>query len=165
MSFTGEAKICDPEIIYECIEPGLKEFITSGASKQCDCPLQCRQTEYRYSVSTNRLSDLFLNRTSKLLRYKGLPQMSKERLKKELVFIKLFFSELAYSSISVVPAYDLLRLFCDIGSATGLILGSTVLTFVEIFQFLVGLAVNTAALKTRSKKLGVVAPYPPARSQ
>ena len=45
---------------------------------------------------------------------------------------QVFFSELKYTYIESTPSYSKLALLCDVGGALGLILGSTVLTLMEI---------------------------------
>jgi len=54
----------------------------------------------------------------------------------------VFFSDLKYTYIESEPAYTILALMCDIGGALGLILGSTMLTFCELADFLLILAAN-----------------------
>ena len=56
------------------------------------------------------------------------------KLTKELVFLDIFYSQLSYVNIQTTPAYNLLKLVCDIGGALGLILGGTILTIVEFLQ-------------------------------
>jgi len=50
--------------------------------------------------------------------------------------LKVFFSEMKYTTIKTEPAYTILALLCDIGGALGLILGSTMLTLCEFADFL-----------------------------
>jgi len=52
----------------------------------------------------------------------------------------VFFSELKYTHVESEAAYPALALLCDIGGALGLILGSTMLTFCELADFLIILA-------------------------
>jgi len=60
----------------------------------------------------------------------------------------VFYSELKYMYIESKEAYTVLALLCDIGGALGLILGSTMLTFCELTDFLIILA--TTWLKVRA---------------
>jgi len=71
---------------------------------------------------------------------------------------KVFFSELTYTYVETVPAYTVLALMCDIGGALGLILGSTMLTFCELADFLFILA--TTWIKVRASS-GVFGRQPP----
>lgn len=119
----------------------LSDFVSSGYSKTCDCPLQCNQHTYPFSISTSPLSELFLNHTSKKLQLLGR-NLTMSRLSRELIYLDIFFSDLTYTNIQTSPAYGVLNLFCDIGGALGLILGGTVLTTFEILQFLIGLVTD-----------------------
>lgn len=56
------------------------------------------------------------------------------RLNKEILFLDIFYSKLAYVNIQTRPAYNALKLFADLGGALGLILGGAVLTVFEVFS-------------------------------
>ena len=47
----------------------------------------------------------------------------------------MYFSTLQYISIKSNPAYSFMALLSDVGGALGLLLGATILTFVEIAEF------------------------------
>ena len=70
----------------------------------------------------------------------GLLDFSEEAaddIMKDFGIVTIFFSELSYEKIESEKAYDIESLWCDIGGAFGLILGSTLLTLIEIGDFLV----------------------------
>jgi len=69
-------------------------------------------------------------------------------LSEELVYLDIFYSDLNYVDIQTTPAYDFLALVCDCSGALGLILGGTLLTIVEIFQFFLQL-INEIATSAR----------------
>lgn len=58
------------------------------------------------------------------------------RLNREVLFLDIFYSKLTYVNIQTKPAYDALKLFGDLGGSLGLILGGTVLTVFEVFEFI-----------------------------
>ena len=74
------------------------------------------------------------------------------KLGKELTYLNIFYSDLNYVDIQTTPAYDFLALVCDCSGALGLILGGTLLTIVEIVQFLVQL-INELATSARIAKM------------
>jgi len=113
-------------------------FISSGESRKCDCPLQCNQQKYPYSISASPLSQLFLNRTQQQQTFKGR-DVNVSRLSSELVYLEVFYSELTYTSIQTFAAYSILDLVCDTGGAFGLILGGSVLSLVQIIQLAIQL--------------------------
>jgi len=69
--------------------------------------------------------------------------------------LQIFFSELKYKYIQAEEAYTMLSLMCDIGGALGLILGSTMLTFCEISDFLITLAVAWLRVRASTGVIGV----------
>ena len=131
-------KVCSLDQYYNCVTKVTKRWISSGASRKCDCPLQCYQPTYPFSISTSPLSQHFLNYMSQKSQFKGR-NLTMSKLSKELVFLDIFYSQLSYIDIQTTPAYDFLTLVCDISGALGLILGGTLLTIVEFFQFFVQL--------------------------
>lgn len=48
---------------------------------------------------------------------------------------QVYFSTLQYISIKSNPAYSFMALLSDVGGALGLLLGATILTFIEIAEF------------------------------
>ena len=137
-SVPGHIPLCSLDQYYYCVTSILKFFISSGAVNECDCPLQCHQPTYPYSISSSPLSQQFLNYTSQRLQFKGR-RLSTSSLSKELVYLDIFYSQLSYVDIQTTPAYDLLTLVCDFGGTLGLILGGTMLTVIEILQCIVQL--------------------------
>ena len=134
----ASAPLCGLEQYYSCVPKSARSWITSGACRKCDCPLQCYQPTYPYSISTSSLSQTFLNYMSQRPQFKGR-NLTMSKLNKELAFLDIYYSDLSYVDIQTTPAYDFLQLVCDIGGALGLILGGTLLTIVEFVQLFVQL--------------------------
>jgi len=148
--------VCNLDQNYNCVPKSLRLWITSGAYVECDCPLQCYQPTYPYSVSTSPLSQHFLSYMSKRSQFKRR-NLTMSRLSKELTYLDIFYSDLSYVDIQTTPAYDFLTLVCDVGGALGLILGGTLLTLVEFAQLFIVLfneAVTSARFAKKCKYLG-----------
>ena len=134
----GTADVCSLEKYYYCLTNVAKLFISSNEASKCDCPLQCYQPSYPFSVSTSPLSQHFLNYMSQHAQVKGR-NLTMAQLRNGLVYIDIFYSDLNYIDIQTTPAYDFLELVCDCSGALGLILGGTLLTIVEFVQFFIQL--------------------------
>lgn len=52
------------------------------------------------------------------------------------VAVNIYYKDIRYSKIEEQEAYSTLALMADIGGALGLILGSTLMTLVEILDFI-----------------------------
>jgi len=70
------------------------------------------------------------------------------------MFFEVFFSELKYTYVESSAAYPALALLCDIGGALGLILGSTMLTFCELADFLFILAATWVKVRASARLAG-----------
>jgi len=75
----------------------------------------------------------------------------------------VFFSELKYTHVESEAAYPALALLCDIGGALGLILGSTMLTFCELADFLIILAATWIKVRASAHLLRRQRSVAPAR--
>ncbi|KAF8782114.1 Amiloride-sensitive sodium channel subunit like protein [Argiope bruennichi] len=107
----------------------------------CDCRSPCRQTIYSYSAASSKLNEKFYNtvkaiRTLKLnsnrteLRHVNFTSM------KSLVGVKVYFNSFEVSSQSEVPSYSWETLMANIGGNLGFFMGFTLITFVELAEFI-----------------------------
>ena len=127
----GTDPVCDPEQGAVCAIPGLLEYVSSPSAQHCHCPQQCERTVYSYTMSQSPASKLALQIiTAKT----GLPA---SYLLDEFAILEMYYSDISYERISSEPAYGFLALLSDIGGSLGLLLGSTLLTFFEIFDRLI----------------------------
>jgi len=66
--------------------------------------------------------------------YRTLPRTI-DYVKENFVKINIFFKEMNYESIDQVPGYGFSSLLADIGGNMGLFIGASVLTVIELFDF------------------------------
>ena len=130
----GDGRVCDPKEFSVCALPATSEFYSKHIEeKTCGkCPTPCNQLIYRPSISSAFISKFLIQN---LMRSPGRPQ-DPEWYEDNVSQLNIFFSELTYTEITAKEAYTVLSLFCDIGGAMGLVLGSTFLTVVEFFDFI-----------------------------
>jgi len=60
MFFSGDAPVCDPKTYYECGAKALYRYVIDNEAEKCNCPRQCRQLQYRYSISQAKLSNFIV---------------------------------------------------------------------------------------------------------
>lgn len=152
VDFYDESPMCNPAKVVDCVIKSVDSFVSTGESRKCDCPLHCNQRSYPYTVSYSPLSQHYLNRASKSPEFRRR-SINISRLSRELAFVDIFYSKLTYVNIQTQPAYNALKLFADVGGALGLILGGTVLTVYEVFEFIFDLFVDTVLSFRFSRKL------------
>ena len=66
--------------------------------------------------------------------------------------INFHFNDMYYEDVQATAAYPLTALMSDIGGAFGFMLGSTILTVVEFFDFLVRTVTAICALQHSKRK-------------
>ncbi|XP_033753671.1 degenerin mec-10-like [Pecten maximus] len=66
-----------------------------------------------------------------------LPEDSIQAFRDNFVKLDVYFEDLNYEHIEEVPSYDIYQFLSDIGGATGLFVGASVLSLVEVVQILV----------------------------
>ena len=131
---TGDGKVCNPVEWQRCYQVAHDNFTEDPHHREeCDCRRECYRKEYVYTLSSAPISDYFYSIFRSFLR------VSEEYLKKNFVQVSIYFTETAYVSKTMEPAYTILALVCDVGGALGLILGSTLLTFIEIAEFIINI--------------------------
>lgn len=129
LSSTGVARLCDPAERYNCVTPTIANYVIRDIQSHCACAQQCDRFIYSYSLSQAIASEHSVAFTSEVTG--GTP----ETVKQNFATVTIFFSEMSYDEIKTRKAYGVISLFCDIGGAFGLILGSTLLTVCEIVDF------------------------------
>ena len=148
-------RTCDPQEQYECADSAYfdfaQNFVSGGFEKSCDCPRNCKTMNYDATLSSNTISNFamttiaetfFVNKTCEdetdqtTCSYAPDLNTTVANLYNDLVDIQIYFQTLTVEDVSEVPRYTILSLFCDMGGAMGLILGSTVLTIAELGEFL-----------------------------
>lgn len=147
----GNVTYCDPKQIQLCVDPNVYRFISKGHIKNCDCRDDCTLHRYRISLSDAPMGTAWSTAMSANAVASGLiPGMSVEELtyhiKSNIVRLEVFFKTMTEEIIETKAAYTMFALFSDLGGALGLILGCTILTIMELIDFLL-----TTIMKRRYK--------------
>ncbi|CAL1275805.1 unnamed protein product [Larinioides sclopetarius] len=107
----------------------------------CVCRSPCRQTVYSYSAASSKLNDKFYN-TVKAIRTLKFDTDRKE-LKhinftsmKSMIGVKVYFNSFEISSRSEVSSYSWETLMANIGGNLGFFMGFTLITFLELAEFI-----------------------------
>ena len=54
---TGHAPVCGPKNAYECGFSAFYKYAVNNLASQCNCPRQCQQLTYSYSISQAEFSN------------------------------------------------------------------------------------------------------------
>ena len=124
-------KVCSPVETKCYVDAEHEYYADENAISKCGgCPTPCNQVVYE-----SRVSDAALSNYAVAEYITNYPSYSEKYIRDNYSKLNIFFSRLSYQEVTSKEAYTPLALFCDIGGAMGLVLGSTILTIVEFLEF------------------------------
>ncbi len=122
--------ICSPPQARDCSNKYKLEYIK--ARPPCDlgsCPVSCNEVTYSTRTSYSVFTNSYLDKLTATYGY------TVTNWKTNAVGIKVFYSRLIEQIVTHQAAYQMLTMLCDIGGALGLILGASIISVIEIFDF------------------------------
>ncbi|XP_041484883.1 acid-sensing ion channel 1B-like [Lytechinus variegatus] len=141
-SLAGNATVCDPIIMTTCgnafFEPGIQN--TTYQPKDCECPIDCEETSFSYSVSSAMYPSLFRERLLEeylaegLLDYDAVRSANMTYIEYNFVAVDIFFHDISTMVVTQHADYTAFALLSDIGGSLGLYLGGSLLTIYEILD-------------------------------
>ncbi|GBM25968.1 Acid-sensing ion channel 4 [Araneus ventricosus] len=106
----------------------------------CNCRSPCSENVYSYSVTSSKLNENYY-KTAKAIR--TLNMDSEKRIKyvdytheKSMLGVKVYFNSFQVSNQREVPSYSWETLMANIGGNLGFFMGLTLVTFLEIAEFI-----------------------------
>ncbi|KAK1898155.1 Acid-sensing ion channel 1B [Dissostichus eleginoides] len=126
----GDAPYCTPELYKECADPAL-DFLVERDNDFCVCETPCNMTRYSKELSFVKIPS---KASAKYLAKKY--NKSEQYIKDNIMVLDIFFEALNYETIEQKKAYEVAGLLGDIGGQMGLFIGASILTILEIFDYL-----------------------------
>uniref|UniRef100_A0A8D2JH96 Acid-sensing ion channel 3 n=1 Tax=Varanus komodoensis TaxID=61221 RepID=A0A8D2JH96_VARKO len=126
----GNANVCTPEQYKECANPAL-DFLVEKDDKFCSCQTPCETVRYGKELSVVKIPS---KASAKYLAKKY--NRSEQYIVENLLMLDIFFEALNYETIEQKKAYEVAGLLGDIGGQMGLFIGASLLTILEIFDYL-----------------------------
>ncbi|KAK1158984.1 acid-sensing ion channel 2-like isoform X1 [Acipenser oxyrinchus oxyrinchus] len=126
----GDAAFCTPEQYKECAEPALA-MLTEKNSNYCVCRTPCNLTRYNKELSMVKIP----SKTSARYLEKKFNKTEKY-IADNILVLDVFFEALNYETIEQKKAYEVAGLLGDIGGQMGLFIGASILTILELFDYL-----------------------------
>ncbi|XP_044534897.1 acid-sensing ion channel 3 [Gracilinanus agilis] len=129
MYMPGSAPVCSPQQYKDCARPALGSMVRKDLS--CPCPNACASTRYAKELSMVRIP----SRASASYLAKKYNR-SEQYIAENVLVLDIFFEALNYETVEQQKAYEVADLLGDIGGQMGLFIGASLLTILEILDFL-----------------------------
>ncbi|CAF0708689.1 unnamed protein product [Brachionus calyciflorus] len=135
--------ICQDIDSLECVADSRMEYFSSQESSSCSqCPLECDSSNFQMTASSSRYPTRYYQnylsaRTNILSRFPT--GTSASEITKSTVLLNVFYEDLATTYTNEIPAVTPVSLLGNVGGNLGLFIGISLLTFVEIIEFLIEL--------------------------
>ncbi|EMP24289.1 Amiloride-sensitive cation channel 1, neuronal [Chelonia mydas] len=126
----GDAPFCTPEQYKECAEPALG-LLAEKDSNYCICRMPCNLTRYNKELSMVKIPS---KTSAKYLEKKF--NKSEKYISENILVLDIFFEALNYETIEQKKAYEVAALLGDIGGQMGLFIGASILTILELFDYI-----------------------------
>ncbi|XP_072425746.1 acid-sensing ion channel 1C-like isoform X1 [Chiloscyllium punctatum] len=126
----GNADVCTPEQYKDCADPAL-EFLVEQDSSYCMCETPCNVTRFGKEISMVKIPS---KASAKFLAKKF--NRTEQYIMENILVLDIFFEALNYETIEQKKAYEVAGLLGDIGGQMGLFIGASILTILEIFDYL-----------------------------
>ncbi|XP_072237850.1 acid-sensing ion channel 1B isoform X1 [Leuresthes tenuis] len=126
----GDAAYCTPEQYKECADPAL-DFLVERDNDYCVCETPCNLTRYGKELSFVKIPS---KASAKYLAKKF--NKTEQYIADNILVLDIFFEALNYETIEQKKAYELAGLLGDIGGQMGLFIGASILTVLELFDYL-----------------------------
>uniref|UniRef100_A0A8C8SI22 Acid sensing ion channel subunit family member 4 n=1 Tax=Pelusios castaneus TaxID=367368 RepID=A0A8C8SI22_9SAUR len=132
----GNESICSPNVYIECADQTLDAAV-EDSQERCSCPTPCNLTRYGKEISMVRIP----NKGS--ARYLARKYRRNETyIRENFLVLDIFFEALNYEAIEQKKAYELAGLLGDIGGQMGLFIGASILTILEILDYIYEVSVH-----------------------
>ncbi|XP_006213642.1 acid-sensing ion channel 5 [Vicugna pacos] len=131
----GNGVECDLQKFYNCVSPVLDHIEVKGlctkGTHNSSCPVPCEETEYPATVSYSMFpSHQALKHLSKKL------NRSWDYVRENLVNIEINYGDLNYKITQQQKAVSVSELLADVGGQLGLFCGASVITIIEIIEYI-----------------------------
>uniref|UniRef100_A0A671TYZ9 Acid sensing ion channel subunit 1 n=1 Tax=Sparus aurata TaxID=8175 RepID=A0A671TYZ9_SPAAU len=140
----GTSTVCTPEQYKDCADPAL-DFLVEKDNDYCVCQTPCNMTRYGKELSMVKIPS---KASAKYLAKKF--NKTEQYIGENILVLDIFFEALNYEKIEQKKAYEIAGLLGDIGGQMGLFIGASVLTILEIFDYLYEVSDGFKLLKCKT---------------
>ena len=153
--------LCSLRQLTLCVGPETDEFDSFEERKKCPNP--CSWTTYNYELSyssylhappvgisinvTNQVGPHLLQKKNEMT-----PAELDEYIENNIILVQFFYKEMANEIVQQEPSFDFYQFLGDMGGEIGLMLGASLLTFVEFIDLFVFLVYHQLLRIYKAKK-------------
>ena len=138
----GGIRHCQNDTELECfakLSESFNESVWENGVCVKECPVECNRVQYQMTISqidypSEEVADLMRNDPLIKGKFSSSNNVSCNDLKKKLVSLNIYYDELGYTIIKEIPATWLINLISNIGGIICLFLGTSFVSFFEIFE-------------------------------
>ncbi len=122
--------ICSPLQYRDCSRVYKKKYVMKRPP--CDvgpCPVACDEVIYQTTNSYSVFAESYLESLANQYGY------TVDYWKKNAVGVSVYYSQFIEQIVTHQAAYSMLTMLCDIGGALGLIIGASVISVLQLFDY------------------------------
>ncbi|XP_069509774.1 acid-sensing ion channel 1 isoform X3 [Ambystoma mexicanum] len=142
----GDSPYCTPEQYKECADSAL-DFLVERDNTYCVCETPCKMTRYGKELSMVKIPS---KASAKYLAKKF--NKSEQYIAENVLVLDIFFEALNYETIEQKRAYGVAGLLGDIGGQMGLFIGASILTVLELFDYVYEVVKHKLCRRTKGQK-------------
>ncbi|XP_069086778.1 acid-sensing ion channel 1 isoform X2 [Pleurodeles waltl] len=142
----GDSPYCTPEQYKECADSAL-DFLVERDNSYCVCETPCNMTRYGKELSMVKIPS---KASAKYLAKKY--NKSEQYIAENILVLDIFFEALNYETIEQKKAYEVAGLLGDIGGQMGLFIGASILTVLELFDYVYEVFKHKMCRRTKCQK-------------
>ncbi|XP_078379821.1 acid-sensing ion channel 2-like isoform X1 [Oculina patagonica] len=150
--FPTNGSACFTSEQNKCIRQVKAKFTAAGMDCVTKCPQPCLENVFSYTVSSAQWSKAF---TATIRRkYLKAQNLGNAALASDnFLRLQIFYEDLSVAKMINEEAYKIENLLADIGGQLGLWIGCSVITFVELLDFIVNVLSYLLGKQKENKKL------------
>ncbi|KAK6173619.1 hypothetical protein SNE40_017036 [Patella caerulea] len=137
----GSEKYCSLQELNECYIPKKAETNYSAVYEKCDCPGRCTKEQYPFAISVAGFSNFmqsYLVDPAEIL-------PSKSYIRENGIDLRIYYESSTVTVSEQKAQVTLETVLGNIGGNMGLFIGASILSLIELFEFLVALIVSLRA--------------------
>ncbi|XP_022104023.1 acid-sensing ion channel 2-like [Acanthaster planci] len=147
----GTAPVCNPAESHECAHVVLVQAVTGETESSCDCKSPCELEVYPFTTTNVKLRANFIET---IYSNSTTHNFTAEYIENNLVLLSIYFEALNHEVIEQLPEMTVFTILATLGGNFGLFLGGSVLTVMQLLEYLFDEVTASCASKGSSNRVG-----------